>query len=224
MKYISEFTHEILGHGGFGFLLGGTLVNYYISWIWPLEFGYAFVNLPLGSSSTLRAIVASGGIISCAIGALISHIIIYSFNKKREIRNSYLFILFHFIFWYGVWGFMNSAGYLLVGALLNFGDIGQIVLLTGINNIFFISIGFIELFILYFFISINTYTLFGPLLHLKQKWIIFGIWLLIPIVYLLFIFNPMITISFHLSIFLLPVMFIPSIFTLFIPRFKRTVN
>ncbi|MFX0075859.1 MAG: hypothetical protein ACFE96_10485 [Candidatus Hermodarchaeota archaeon] len=221
MKYLSEWTHEFLGHGVFGVLLGGELVDYYVSWIWPLDFGYAQVILPLGSGYGARAIVASGGIIACGSAALLTQIFMFFVFRKRGIEQAWLTIGFHFVFWYGFWAFMNSIGYLLVGGLLNFGDIGQIVYLTGLPNTLFITIGFILLIILYFFVSANSYYLFGPLTNLSKKWITFSIWIFVPVIYILFSLNPDINLPQNLFLLLLPIMFIPSILSLIISTFSK---
>jgi hypothetical protein len=224
MKYLSEWTHEFLGHGVFGILLGGELVDYYVSWIWPLEFGYAQVILPLGSGYRARAIVASGGIIACGIATLLSQIFIFLVLRKKANKYPLLIIGFHFIFWYGFWAFMNSIGYLLVGGLLNFGDIGQIVYLTGFPNLLFISIGFILLIVLYYFVSMNSYYLFKPLTNFSKKWITFCIWLFVPVIYILFSLNPDINLSLNLFLILLPIMFIPSILSLVFSIFSKKKN
>jgi hypothetical protein len=221
MKYISEWTHEFLGHGVFGILLGGELVNYYVSWIWPLEFGLAQVNLPLGSGYGTRAIVASAGIITCGIASLFTQTLLFFVLRRKSNTKIWLTIVFHFIFWYGFWAFMNSIGYLLVGGLLNFGDIGQIVYLTGLPNLLFIFIGFILLIVLYYFISMNSYYLFKPFINLSKKWITFGIWLFVPIIYILFSLNPDINLSQNLFLILLPIMFGPSTLALLISIFNK---
>jgi len=221
MKYFSEWSHEFLGHGGFGFLLGGSLVDYSVSWIWPLEFGFALVNLPLGSGSIARALLASGGIITCGSAAVISQTLIFLVLRKKVLNRIWLFIGFHFIFWYGFWAFMNSIGYLLIGGLLNFGDIGQIVYLTGLPNSLFISIGFVLLIVLYYMISVNTYSLFKPIISLRRKWIVFGIWLFVPIIYICFSLNRDINLSPNLFLIMLPIMFIPSVLSLIFPLFKK---
>ena len=128
MKFVSEWTHEFLGHCGIGFLVGGQPINYYVSWFWPLEFGYAIVVFPIGASNISRALMAGGGILTCLIAAISSNIAIYYILKKRAIKSSMVFITLHALFWYGFWAFMNSTGYLLIGSFLNFGDIGLIAL------------------------------------------------------------------------------------------------
>jgi len=218
MKYVSEWTHEFLGHCGIGFLVGGQPTNYYVSWIWPLEFGFASVSFPIGASNIAKALMASGGIITCLIAAIVSNIIIYYMLRKKELNSSGIFILTHIIFWYGFWAFMNSTGYLLVGSLLNFGDIQNIANYAQISHWLFLIPGIIALIFFYYLISINTSLLFKPLLKLKVKWILFLFWLLIPFIFVLFSLNPSIELSPNLFTLIFFLMFIPSVFSLVISK------
>lgn len=209
MKYISEWTHEFLGHCGIGFLIGGQPINYYVSWIWPLEFGHASVSFPIGASNISRALMASGGIITCLIAAIFSNILIYFLLKKREIRSSIIFLVLHVAFWYGFWAFMNSTGYLLIGSLLNFGDIQNIANYAQISHWIFLIPGILALFFFYYIISINMGLLFKPLIKLEVRWVLFIFWLIIPFIFILFSLNP--------SIRMAPILFIPTFVIMFIP-------
>ena len=218
MKYISEWTHEFLGHIGIGVLVGGQPNSYYVSWIWPLEFGNASVFFPIGTNNIAKALVASGGIIACLTVAIVCNLIIYFLLKKKDIRSIIIFVIYHFIFWYGFWAFMNSTGYLLIGSLLNFGDIQNIIYYTQIPHLFFLVVGIFALVFLYYLISINTKAIFKPLLNVKGKWILFIFWLLIPFIFTLLSLNPSINMSLNLFILILVVMFIPSLISLFISK------
>lgn len=218
MKYVSEWTHEFLGHCGIGILVGGQPLSYYISWIWPLEFGYALVSFPIGTSNISRALMASGGIVTCLIAAISSNIIIYYIIKKKEIKSNIGFLILHILFWYGFWAFMNSTGYLLIGGLLNFGDIHLIEIYTQIPHWVFIIPGLLALILFYYLISINFSGLFKPILTLKTKWKLFIFWLLIPFIFVLFSLNPSINMSSYLLFLVFPLMFIPSIFSLVISK------
>ncbi|MFX1429828.1 MAG: hypothetical protein ACFFCY_06645 [Promethearchaeota archaeon] len=211
MKYVSEWTHEFLGHCGIGFLVGAQPISYYVSWIWPLEFGGASVLFPIGASNISRALMAGGGIITCLIAAISSNLIIYYIIRKKQTRSIKTFFILHIIFWYGFWAFMNSTGYLLIGGLLNFGDIQNIANYLQISNWVFLIPGFLVLVFFYYLISINMSLLFKPLLKLNLKWILFIFWLLIPFIFVLFSLNPTINIPANSYFLIFPVMFIPSI-------------
>ncbi|MFX1302574.1 MAG: hypothetical protein ACFFBV_13585 [Promethearchaeota archaeon] len=216
MKYVSEWTHEFLGHCGIGFLVGGEPISYYVSWIWPLEFGYALVSFPIGTSNISKALTASGGIITCLIAAISCNITIYFVLRKKKFKSNILYIMFHIVFWYGFWAFMNSTGYLLIGSLLNFGDIQNIANYAQISHWIFLIPGFLALILIYYLISINVGLVFKPILKLKGRWILFIFWLLIPLIFVLFSLNPSIAISLNLFFIIFPLMFIPSIISLFI--------
>ncbi|MFX1379421.1 MAG: hypothetical protein ACFFA4_10045 [Promethearchaeota archaeon] len=218
MKYVSEWTHEFLGHCGIGFLVGGNPTSYYVSWIWPLEFGYASVSFPIGASNISRALTASGGIITCLVAAISSNILIYYLLRKKEIRSNIIFIALHIAFWYGFWAFMNSTGYLLIGSLLNFGDIRNIANYAQISHFIFLIPGFLALIFFYYIISINFSLLFKPLSNLRIKWILVIFWLLIPFISIFFSLNASINIPKNLVILLFAIMFIPSIVSLIITK------
>jgi len=219
MKFVSEWTHEYLGHCCLGALVGGNVVGYYVSWIWPLEFGYALVTF-FGSVEVLpRIIMYSGGIITCLSAAFLSQLIIFLIFRKKNIRKNYLLITLNFLFWYGFWAFMNSVGYLLIGALINFGDIQFISNLSGIPNTFFLIPGFIAFFILFYLISNNFYKLFKGVVKIEPKWMVALFWLLIPVVYVFFITNPDINMNIFVIIISFPIMLIPSIISVLLSKY-----
>lgn len=233
LKFASEFTHEVLGHCGFGMLMGGTVNGWYVSWIWPLEFGYASVSFGAGipgSSTFARAVMMIGGIAACLIAASVSHSLIYVTSKKRilpkgSISKSKLLIL-HVAFWYGFWAFANSVGYLILGGVTNFGDIGMFVGLTGTPNWLIITLGFIAFFILLYLISFNSSIIFRPLLPKTSPKMITSIfWLILPLIFFLILLNP----DMPVPIWMIPVgfaaMLIPTVLMLFIGnRFPNNIQ
>ena len=219
MKFVSEWTHEYLGHCCIGSLVGGIINSYYVSWIWPLEFGYASVSF-FGSVEPLpRILMYSGGIVTCLTAAFISQGIIAIIGRKYKTSLNLVIIPIHFLFWYGYWAFMNSVGYLLVGGLINFGDIYYISAISGIPNIFFLIPGFIAFFLLFYLISNNFYKMFKDLIKLDAKWMLVLFWLLIPIVFVFFTLNPDISMNNSLMIISFPLMFIPSIISLLLSKY-----
>jgi len=219
MKFFSEWTHEYLGHCCIGFLVGGNVNSYYISWIWPLEFGYAFVSF-FGSVEPLpRILMYSGGIITCLTAAFLSQGIIALIGRKRVIKLNWQLIPLNLLFWYGFWAFMNSVGYLLVGGLINFGDIYYISAISGIPHIVFLIPGFLAFFVLFYLISNNFYKLFRNFMKIDGRWMLTFFWLIIPIVYLFFIINPAINMTNILMATSFPLMFIPSIISLLLSKY-----
>ena len=219
MKFLSEWTHEYLGHCCIGSLVGGVVNSYYVSWIWPLEFGYAFVSFFGSVEPFPRILMYSGGIIACLTAAFISQGIIAIFRRRNKIRLNWLLIPLNFLFWYGFWAFMNSVGYLLVGGLINFGDIYYISTISGIPNILFLIPGFIAFFLLYYLISNNFYQMFKDLTKIDAKWMLAFFWLLIPITFIFFTINPAITMNSVLIIIAFPLMFIPSIISIILSKY-----
>ena len=219
MKYLSEWTHEYLGHCIIGSLVGGIVNSYYVSWIWPLEFGYAFVSF-FGSIEPLpRIFMYSGGIITCSTAAFLSQGIIALVGRKNKFKLNWYLIPFNLLFWYGFWAFMNSVGYLLVGGLINFGDIYYISAISGISHLIFLIPGFLAFIVLFYLISKNFYKLFKDFMKIDGRWILTLFWLIIPIVYLFFIINPAITMTIALIIISFPLMFIPSISSIFLAKY-----
>ena len=216
-KFISEFSHEFLGHCLFSIITGGGYLAYYVSWIWPLKFGYAYTY---SNSYISEILIISGGIIVCLSISLLVNILIYFFLKIRTLQKLYYAVLIHFSFWLGFWAFVNSVGYLLIGALINFGDIRNLSNATGIENWIFIFPGLIFFLILFYFISVNFYQLFAPFLRIKEEFLVSIFWLLIPVIYILFYFNPQINLKISFFFLGLIIMFLPSIFTFLTLRFK----
>ena len=219
MKFLSEWTHEYLGHCCIGSLAGGFVNSYFVSWIWPLEFGYAFVSF-FGSVEPLpRILMYSGGIITCLTAAFMSQGIIAILGRKGKIGLNWLLIPLNFLFWYGFWAFMNSVGYLLIGGLINFGDIYYISSISGISHILFLIPGFITFFLLYYLISKNFFNMFKDLTNINAKWMLFLFWLLIPTVFIFFMLNPAIAMNNVLIIIAFPLMLIPSTLSFFFSKY-----
>ncbi|MHA1129694.1 MAG: hypothetical protein ACTSQI_14430 [Candidatus Helarchaeota archaeon] len=230
LKYASEWTHEFLGHCGFGWLAGGTPQSWYVSWIWPLEFGYASVTFPIGTGSIPKAIMIIGGISACLIAAFTSHLLLFRIGRKKvlpkeEITTTQL-LIFHGLYWYGFWAFINSIGYLILGGLTDFGDIHLFKIYTGIPSWIIITIGFLAFFILYYLISFNCAVLFRPLLpHTSTKRILIVFWLSIPLIFVLIFLNPDLTVSAWMVPVGMGFATTPSILMLFLgKRFPENIN
>ena len=202
--------------------MGGTPVEWYVAWLWPLRLGHAYVEFPSGTSNFAYALMKSGGIITCLTAALISELVIYRFFKHNQQKpmKFWIFLLPHIFFWYGFWAYANSVGYLLVGSILNFGDISGLAMYAGISPWLFVIPGFLFFTLLYYVISLNFYNIFRSLITLKPKWTIFIFWLYIPVLYVLFNLNPGISLNIISYIFGFAIMFIPSVFSFITIHFK----
>jgi hypothetical protein len=219
-KYLSEFSHEYLGHCLFSILTGGGYTAYYVSWIWPYEFGWANT---FSSSFTSEILIISGGIIVCLLISLLINTLFYFIIKQESLKKIIIAIPVHFLFWVSFWAFVNSIGYLLIGGLINFGDIRILSTITGIKNWIFIFPGIIFFLILFYLISNNFYTIFKPLLSIKAENLVSLFWLLIPVIYVLFYLNPQINLDLLFLFTGLVIMFLPSIFTYFTLRKKNSI-
>ncbi len=230
LKYVSEWTHEFLGHCGFGWLAGGFPQSWYVSWIWPLEFGYANVTFPFGIGTTPRAIMMIGGIAACLIAALLSHSVVFLISRKKILPISSIstkkLIIFHILFWYGFWAFANSIGYLILGGLTNFGDIALFRIYTGAPSWIFIIIGFALFFLLFYLISFNASIIFHPLLpNTSSQKILTIFWLIIPLIFLLLFLNPDISVSTEIILASTGAMFLPSLIMVFLGnRFPKNIT
>ncbi len=220
MKYVSETTHEFLGHCLAGLTVGGSSFNYYVSWIWPYEFGHAFVQFDLVVGNAARAYMMSGGIIACLIVAFSTQLIIYFTLRKNSKRHLVLIIFYHIFFWYGFWAFMNSIGYLIMGGIWDFGDIAGISNLTGIPSWIFIFPGIIFFVLLYYLISVNLYKIFKPFTNFENKYLLMIFWLLIPLIYLLVVLNPTMNVSTPFFIGGIFLMLLPSLFIFLTLHYK----
>ncbi len=125
MKLVSEFVHEVIGHGLFVMLLGGTIRSVYISVLWPYELSHIQWTLP-PLEVWQRVWLYSGGII--ATGALALVLITYLLVKSPDYRLTVIFS------WLAFWCLMNAAGYLVIGGLHPFGDIAGLMNLNVISS------------------------------------------------------------------------------------------
>jgi hypothetical protein len=218
-KYASEWTHEFLGHCGFGLLVGGVPIDFYVSFFWPIEFGYARVSV---NGDISRVVMLIGGITSCFIAATLSNLYLYFWTKKRYSKEKSLSIgkllVFHVIFWYGFWAFVNAVGYLIIGGISNFGDVGQISNITDIPGWIFSLIGAIAFFGFYYLISNNVYLIFQQIFPNRSiKTILSIFWLILPLLLIFLMLNPDIRnfISWWMIIVTVGLMFIPSLIMYF---------
>ena len=216
-KYVSEFSHEYLGHCLFSVLTGGGYTTYYVSWIWPYEFGYAHTY---SNGFISEVLIISAGILVCFLISILINSLYYFLVYKPISNKIYLLIPIHFFFWLGFWTFVNSTGYLIVGGLINYGDIQNLSSTLGIKNWIFTIPGIVIFLILFYLISVNFFKLFKPLLEIKNRYILPILWILLLIIYFLFYFNPQIDMELSVFIVGLFVMLIPTLFTFLTVKYK----
>ena len=81
-KIVAEVIHEVLGHGTFVLLFGGSVRTVYISVFWPYELSYITWSLSGSSASEAMIWVYLGGILACAVVSFVAQVFILS---KKEI-------------------------------------------------------------------------------------------------------------------------------------------
>ncbi len=120
LKVLSEFIHEVLGHGLFVLLANGRIRGIKISLLWPLELSHISTSLPDGITPLEIALIEAGGIIACSITFFISLLTLIRIKPDRWLYSTCLV-------WLAFWCLMNSAGYLVIGGLSPFGDIYRLI-------------------------------------------------------------------------------------------------
>ena len=145
MKYVSEMVHEILGHGLFVVLFGGSIESISISVFWPYEFSqiawsgnFQFWQL---------SIIQGAGVL---IGIFVSLILTFFLLIKPDRKWYVSFPLF----WLSFWTFLSSTGYLLIGSFGPFGDVQSLIASGILSRPSAFVIGSAIFLVLYFPISL----------------------------------------------------------------------
>lgn len=120
IKIVSEFIHEVCGHGVFVLLFGGKIRSVYISVLWPYELSYIKWSLPNDVGSVQMAWLYGGGIFACLLTSFVIQFIL--FWKKKV-----LWFWSIMLFWLAFWTLLNSTGYLIIGGLVPFGDVEELI-------------------------------------------------------------------------------------------------
>lgn len=118
MKIAGEVVHEMLGHGFYVLLFGGTNKRIKISLLWPLKTSYIWWSTP-GLGAAQEALVVGGGILN----GLILSFALQAFLLLRPRPWRYAVPLI----WLAFWAYLSSTGYLIAGALGSFGDVGRLI-------------------------------------------------------------------------------------------------
>lgn len=177
-KFLAEAVHELLGHGMFVLLFGGQIKSFYISPFWPYELSYINWSLPTSNQNILIWVLSGGILVTSIVAFLIQLILLY---KKLNLAISLT------LFWLSFWCFINAIGYLIIGGIFQFGDVGKLISMEFIAPAISLVLG-IGIFIAGFFLISNAMR--GILIRLSIKSIKAGLaifWLIVPILFALFV-------------------------------------
>ncbi|MFB0499909.1 MAG: hypothetical protein ACETWO_01320 [Candidatus Hadarchaeaceae archaeon] len=120
MKILGEVIHEVLGHGLFIFLFGGTITRVHIALLWPYEPSFIWSSPPAnGFEPSQLAWIAGGGILVSLIISFLLQLFILFRKSSWPISTS--------LFWLAFWTFINPVGYLIMGGIRPFGDVANLI-------------------------------------------------------------------------------------------------
>jgi len=171
MKLVGEAVHELLGHGLSVLLFGGQITDFFISPFWPYEFSRINWNIPSATPIQMAWILGSGILISAIVSFSIQILLWW-----RQFRWQFSLPLF----WLSFWCFVNAVGYLIVGGVFPFGDVGELIHLEVLTPSLSMIIGaalFLAGFFIFSEILAKTLTTF---LMEKTRWAILVFWFVIP--------------------------------------------
>ncbi len=120
MKILGEVVHELFGHGFFVLLFGGRITGFHISLLWPYEFSWIGWSLP-GATQEQKAWVIGGGILVCLLVSYAIQVLLLLNRIPWQFSAP--------LFWLSFWCCVNATGYLIIGGLSPFGDVGQLIYL-----------------------------------------------------------------------------------------------
>ena len=133
-KLISETLHEV-GHGIFVMAFGGKVLKIFISVLWPLQRSWIRWRLPENIGSWELSLIYAGGILTCLV-------VSFSLQAYLHLKKNPWIISLP-LAWLSFWCFLNGAGYLILGGLVSYGDIRDLIKLGCLTNISSIVIGLI---------------------------------------------------------------------------------
>ena len=177
-KYLAEAIHELAGHGMFVMLFGGQIKSFYISPLWPYDRSYINWSLLTSDQNTLIWVIGGGILVTLIVAFLIQFILLYKrFNLAISLT----------LFWLYFWCFINATGYLIIGGIIHFGDVGELISMGVIAPEVSLALG-IGIFIAGFFLISNAMR--KILIRFSIKPIKAGLaifWLIVPLLFVLFI-------------------------------------
>jgi len=208
-KIVAEVIHEVLGHGTFVLLFGGSIRTVHISLLWPYELSYITWSLPRSSASEALVWVYSGGILACAVVSFVAQVFILS--RKEVWWPSALFL-----FWLAFWTLTNSAGYLLFGGLALFGDVHELVRLGALSSVLSVALGAAVFAVGFFTLSEILRSELRKLVSWKAAGsAVCCFWLLVPLLFLVAWANP----ERGSPVTAFPLAFLPALFSFAFERF-----
>lgn len=121
MKVVGEFVHEVLGHGFFVLLFGGKISRIYISVSWPYELSSITHEPPQDGFEVWQLVwIDGGGILVClVVSFVLQGLLLLKVIRDWRLSTSLL--------WLSFWTFLNPSGYLIVGGIRPFGDVGALI-------------------------------------------------------------------------------------------------
>ncbi|KUO40887.1 MAG: hypothetical protein AVW05_03150 [Hadesarchaea archaeon DG-33] len=120
MKILGEVIHEVIGHGFFVLLFGGTITRVHIALLWPYELSSIRFSPPAnGFEPSQLAWIAGGGILICLIISYLLQLFLLFRKSSWPISIS--------LFWLAFWTFINPVGYLIMGGIKPFGDVANLI-------------------------------------------------------------------------------------------------
>jgi len=177
-KYLAEAIHELAGHGLFVMLFGGQIKSFYISLLWPYERSYINWSLPTSDQNILIWVIGGGILVTIIVAFFIQFILLLKrFNVAISLT----------LFWLSFWCFINATGYLILGGIIQYGDVGELISMGAVTPAISLVLG-IGIFIAGFFLISNAMR--KILIRFSIKPIKAGLaifWLIVPLLFVLFI-------------------------------------
>jgi hypothetical protein len=143
-KLVSEFIHEVIGHGSFVLLFGGLVTEVKISLLWPYQLSHIEWAIPPLLDWQMAWIYA-GGILATTLTFILVQVLLLPANPRWEVAVT--------LNWLSFWCLMNAGGYLVVGAVYPFGDIAELVSLNALSSQQSLILGIVLIFVGFFLIS-----------------------------------------------------------------------
>ena len=206
-KVVSEFVHEVLGHGLFVLLFGGRITRVHISFLWPYTLSGIGYDPPQGGfESWQKPWIYGGGILVCLLVTFLLQTLLYF----RRIRDHHLSTL---LYWLSFWTFLNPTGYLIMGGMRPFGDIWQLISAGVLTQASSIGLGLLLFLITFYSLSKILKDLIlqaGIIEDIGELDFFLSLfWLIIPLITVLALMGlPFLGSSFYIA---LSISFIPSI-------------
>jgi len=140
-SFIAKIVVEILHEGGHclvALLTSGHIEEVHISLLWPYKSSYVIANVGGFPANLLFEVAGiTVVILSCYI------VMFIVLPRIRNVDAKLLAIIYPFLVWFTFWSFLNSIGYMVLGAFKPFGDIKAIAAILKIKSSIFLPIAII---------------------------------------------------------------------------------